>query len=499
MSYDDFIKFGRETSTLASCGAVLGWDQETYMPKGGAEIRAQQLATISGLVHRRMTSNEYKELLEAAEQAVADEEADSPRDANVREVRRRYDLATKIPEELVVEITRTSTLARRAWVDARDSNDFPGFLPWLEKTVELSRKKADCLGYDKHPYDALIDTYEQGETTESITNMFQPLREALVDLLGRILASGGKVDTSLVRAKYPIDAQKRIGRQAAEMIGFDFDRGRIDVTAHPFCSGAGPDDVRLTTRYSENFFNESFFGTLHEAGHGIYEQGMLMEHWGTPMGEAASLGIHESQSRMWENLVGRSRGFWTHFFPTLKDAFPGALGNGDPESFYRAINEVRPSRIRVEADEVTYNLHIFLRFELEQALVNGELKPADMPGVWNETFRDYFQIEVGDDRHGCLQDIHWAMGGIGYFPTYSLGNIYASQMFLAATRDLGDLPEQFARGEFETLKGWLNQQIHKEGGRLQPRRLVEAITGSAPSHEPLMQHLETKYGEIYGL
>ena len=499
MGYDDFIKFRRETSILASCASVLSWDQETYMPKGGAEIRARQLATISGMVHRRVTSDEYGELLEAAEQAVAGEEPDSPRVANVREVRRGYDLAVKIPAELVEEIARTSTLARRAWVDARDANDFPKFLPWLEKNVELSRRKADCLGYDDQPYDALVDTYEQGETTESIAEMFRPLREALVDLFGRILASGNKVDTSPVHAQYPIETQKRIGRQAAEMIGFDFGRGRIDVTAHPFCSGAGPDDVRLTTRYSGDFFNEAFFGTLHEAGHGIYEQGLRMENWGTPMGEAISLGLHESQSRMWENLVGRSRGFWTYFFPTLKEAFPEALGNGDPEAFYRAINKVRPSRIRVEADEVTYNLHIFLRFELEQALVNGELKPADLPGVWNETFKDYFQIEVGDDRHGCLQDIHWAMGGIGYFPTYSLGNLYASQLFAAAKRDLGDLSEQFARGEFATLKGWLNEKIHREGSRLQPRRLVEAITGSAPSHEPLLEHLENKYGEIYGL
>jgi carboxypeptidase Taq len=291
----------------------------------------------------------------------------------------------------------------------------------------------------------------------------------------------------------------RVVEEAARAIGFDFERGRLDVTTHPFCSGLGPLDVRMTTRYDENHFNDAFFSVLHEAGHGIYEQGLSMERYGTPVGASCSLGIHESQSRLWENLVGRSRGFWRGFFGTVRAAFPEALEGSAPEGFYRAVNETRPSLIRVEADEVTYNLHIFLRFELELALVSGELEPEDLPGAWNETFERFLGMRPPDDVSGCLQDIHWSAGLIGYFPTYALGNLYASQFFRAAEAELGDLQEAFARGEFDPLRRWLNENIHQHGKRYPPRRLVEVVTGSPLSHEPLMRHLETKYGEIYGL
>ena len=496
-AYDALLKYRKQTATLQSCAGILGWDQETYMPAGAGELRASQLAVLSGMAHARATATEYRDLLAAAEEAGA---ADGSLEAsNLREIRREYDLSVKLPRELVEELARTHSMARQAWVAARPENDFASFLPWLEKNIDLARRQADALGWKEHPYDALIDQSEPGETTASMNESFAPLRDFHADLVARILDSGVTVDTGPVHRVFPIDAQKTFGRRAAEAIGFDFHRGRLDVTAHPFCSGAGPTDVRLTTRYTETFFPEAFFGTLHEAGHGIYEQGLLPERFGTPAGESVSLGIHESQSRMWENLVGRSRGFWKHFYPAAQEQFPGALGGVGMEAFWRAINDVRPSLIRVEADEVTYNLHVFLRFELEQAMISGDLSAADLPGGWNETFARYLQLKVPSDADGCMQDVHWSMGLIGYFATYALGNLYASQIFEQAQSDLGDLQAAFSNGEFAPLKRWLNENIHQHGKHFRPRELVEQVTGRPPSPEPLKHHLESKYGEIYGL
>jgi len=496
--YQTLVDDLTQAALLGSCASVLGWDEQTYLPSGGTEHRANQLSLLAGLMHERTTSPERGELLDELEGSPLTTDPDAPAAANIREARRSFDRATKLERRLVEEMSRVSTLSQHAWVEARQKNDFSHFLPWLEKTVALKREEAQAIGYgDGVPYDALLDDYEPGATTAEIESVFSPLRDALVDLVQAIKASGKKPDVDILTRRYPIDAQRDFGMDAARQIGFDFDRGRLDEAAHPFCSGFGPGDCRLTTRYNEHHFPGAFFGTLHEAGHGIYEQGLDKACFGTAMGESTSLGIHESQSRMWENLVGRSRPFWQHCFAEAQQAFPEALGDVSQDDFYEAINDVRPSFIRVEADEVTYNLHIMLRFELEQALVSGDLEPADVPGAWNEKFSAYFEIRPPDDARGCLQDIHWSGGMIGYFPTYALGNMYASQIFATAREALGDLDAQIARGEFEPLKLWLNENIHRQGRQYRAGRLVEVVTGSGLSHEPLVEHLRTKFADIY--
>ncbi|MBW3541334.1 MAG: carboxypeptidase M32, partial [Planctomycetes bacterium] len=433
--YDELVAELRTTALLASCGHVLSWDEQTYLPPAGAEHRANQVSLLAGMVHERATSPRLGELLAALEDSgrfnVGDGEP-SPAAVNLREARRNYDRATKLPRRLVEELSRAITLGQQAWVSARKNNDFPAFRPWLEKMVALKREEAQARGYgDGVPYDALLDEYEPGVTAAEIAQVFAPLREELVQLVTAIRESGRSPDVGILTRHYPKEAQREFSLEAAARMGFDLQAGRLDEAPHPFCERFGPGDCRLTTRYDEHHFPGAFFGTLHEAGHGIYEQGLDGEAFGTAMGEWVSLGIHESQSRMWENFVGRSRSFWEHFYPAAQKAFPDALGDVEVDAFYAAVNDVRPTFIRVEADEVTYNLHIMLRFELEQPLVAGDLAPADVPGAWNETFERYVGMAPPDDRNGCLQDIHWSGGLVGYFPTYALGNMYAAQLFNA--------------------------------------------------------------------
>jgi carboxypeptidase Taq len=499
-AYADLVDYLRQTATLESCASVLGWDEQTYMPPGGAEHRANQLALLAGLCHDRVTSPRFGDLLNAAAGCSQSNDPDSPVAANLREARRDFDRATKLPRRLVEELSRTCTLSQQAWIGARKGSDFKQFLPWLEKIVSLKREEAQAIGYGSGvPYDALLDAFEPGMTAADVTRLFAPLRDELVKLIAAIRDSGKSPQRDIITRSYPIDAQREFSLAAARQIGFNLDQGRLDIAAHPFCSGFGPGDVRLTTRYDEHHFPGAFFGTLHEAGHGIYEQGLDQGAFGQPVGSACSLGIHESQSRMWENFVGRSRAFWSHFYPHTQQAFPQALATTPLDSFYGAINDVTPSFIRVEADEATYNLHILLRFDLERPLISGDLRPADVPGVWNETFTRYFGITPADDAHGCLQDIHWSGGMIGYFPTYALGNMYAAQFFAAAGRELGDLPAQFARGEFGPLKTWLTEKIHRRGKQFRAQKLVQIVTGEPLSHEPLIRHLHAKFDELYGL
>jgi carboxypeptidase Taq len=498
--YQELTGCLQKVSLLGSCAGLLGWDEQTNLPSAGAEHRANQLSLLAGLKHEWATSSRIGELLselEASDDLGAD---DAPMSVTVREARRNFIRATKLPRRLVEEMSRVETLSQQAWVAARKQNDFSQFLSWLEKVVALKREEAEAVGYPNGvPYDALLDDFEPGATTAHIEAVFSPLRDELVKLVAAIADSGKQPDGSILTRSYPIDKQREFGLEAARNIGFDFNAGRLDIAAHPFCSGIGPGDCRLTTRYDEHHFPGAFFGTLHEAGHGIYEQGLDKDAFGTPLGEATSLGIHESQSRMWENFVGRSRSFWLHRFGSAQQTFPEALSDVPVDEFYRAINDVRPSFIRVEADEVTYNLHIMLRFELEQSLLTGDLKPIDVPGVWNETFQNYFGITPENDANGCMQDIHWSAGLIGYFPTYALGNMYAAQFFETARSELGDLDEQFARGEFQPLKGWLNENIHCRGKQYRADKLVEVVTGSSLSHQPLLDHLHGKFDELYGL
>lgn len=498
--YAELTRLLRETAVLASCSSVLSWDEQTFMPTGGAQFRSEQLGLLAGMTHERATSPRIGELLSELENSRDLGDADGDRAVNVREARRTYNRATKLPRRLVEELSRTVTLSQQAWIKAREDAEFPVFLPWLEKMIGLKREEAQAIGYGNGvPYDALLDDYEPGMTAAEVARVFAPLRDELVSLVSAIQHSGRHPKTEILERHYPKTPQIVITEAGSKLIGFDFTRGRIDASAHPFCSGFGPGDCRLTTRYHDHHFPQAFFGVLHESGHGIYEQGLPAESVGLGIGQADSLGIHESQSRMWENFVGRSRPFWKYLYPTVQEAFPVALKDVAFDDFYFAINDVRPSFIRVEADEVTYNLHIMLRFELEQALIAGDLKPADVPGVWNEKFSQYFGLTVPNDSQGCLQDIHWSAGLLGYFPTYALGNMYSAQFFEAAREDLGDLDASFAEGRFRPLKDWLNAKIHCHGKRYPAPRLVELVTGRPLSHEPLIAHLRRKFGELYGL
>jgi carboxypeptidase Taq len=498
--YEELIGDVSKTALLRSCLEVLDWDEQTNLPPGGGEHRANQLGLLAGLAHEQATAPRIGELLAALEEGDQLGAADAPMAVNVRETRHGYDRSTKLPQALVEEISRVTSLSQQAWVEARKQKDFAAFLPWLEKVVKLKREEAQAIGFEGGvPYDALLDQYEPGAKTADVAAVFAALRDELVPLLAAIGDSGRSPNVDILCQRYPIETQREIGIAAATMIGFNFNEGRLDVTAHPFCSGFGPGDCRLTTRFDEHHFPGAFFGTMHEAGHGIYEQGLNRDAYGTPMGESTSLGIHESQSRMWENFVGRSRAFWNHFFPQTQAAFPEALSDIGLDEFYAAINDVRPSFIRVEADEVTYNLHIMLRFELEQPLISGDLRPADLPSVWNEKFTSFFGITPADDAEGCLQDIHWSAGLMGYFPTYALGNMYAAQFFQQAGNDLGDLHTQFESGEYAALKGWLNENIHQRGRQYRATQLVEVVTGQSLSHEPLVAHLHTKYNALYEL
>lgn len=499
-AYTELVATLRETATLRSCSSLLGWDEQTYMPHGGAEHRSEQQSLLAGLVHDRATAPRIHELLSAIEGTPLVADRTSAVAVNVREARRDYSLATKLPRRLVEEMSRVCSLAQQAWIGARKQNRFSDFLPWLEKVVALKREEAQALSNGKGlPYDALLDQYEPGLTAADVRRLFGPLRDELVPLIAAIRDSGRVPRRELLTRIYPVEAQRKFSVEAASRIGFNFEAGRLDVTAHPFCSGIGPGDVRLTTRFDSRHFPGAFFGTLHEAGHGIYEQGLDPAAFGLGMGAAVSLGIHESQSRLWENFVARSLSFWTYWYPRAQAAFPVALGGVPLKDFYRAINDVEPSYIRVEADEATYNLHIMLRFELEESLIDGNLKPADVPTAWNERFTRDFGLTPPDDVHGCLQDIHWSFGGIGYFPTYTLGNMFAAQLFAAARKQLGNLDRQFARGEFAPLKEWLNTQIHHRGMQYSSQELVRIVTGESLSHVPLIRHLREKYAEIYGL
>jgi carboxypeptidase Taq len=497
-AYTELIQRIKECHLLGSCGSVLGWDERTYMPRRGSSLRADQVALLARLTHEMLTAPRIGELLVQLEGSAWNGEG-SVQKANVREIRRSYLRAIKLPKELVEEIARVTTRAQQVWQEARQANDFAAFQPWLQKIVELKRQEAQAVGIGETAYDALLDEYEPGATSAAISQVFTALRQELVPLIDALIASGRKPRREILEREYPIAQQEAFGRAAAAAIGFNFEGGRLDVTTHPFCSGIGPGDCRITTRYNPHRFNDAFFGILHEAGHGIYEQGLVPDHYGTPAGSPASLGIHESQSRLWENQVGRSRPFWEHFFPRAQQTFSQALRDVGLEDFVFAINEVQRSFIRVEADEATYNMHIILRFELEQALLSGDLQPAQVPAAWNEKFQKSFGLMPSTPALGCLQDIHWSMGGLGYFPTYTLGNLYAAQFMEQARQDLDDLDGDFRRGEFSRLKGWLNEKIHRPGHCNSAADLCRQVTGKPLGHQPLMNYLRRKYSELYGI
>jgi carboxypeptidase Taq len=498
-AYDELVRRAREETLLGSCAQLLGWDEETFMPPAGVDHRGNQMALLAGLQHERATDPRIGELLGELEGSALVRDPVSPAAVNVREIRRLYDRLTRLPRSLVRELARTATFAQQEWVVARQKADFDHFQPWLERIVRLKRLEADALGYEVDPYDALLDEYEPGAKSQQVARLFDALRRDLVPLVETITGSPRRPDAAVLHHYYPLERQRIFCEAAAAALGFDFERGRLDTAVHPFFIGIGPDDCRLSTRYQQNDFCEGFFGTLHEVGHGFYELGLDPEHYGTPMGEAVSLGLHESQARLWENAVGRSRPFWEHFFPRARQVFHQVLADVTLEQFHAAVNAVEPSVIRVRADEVTYNLHILIRFELERALVSGDLKPADLPAAWDEGYRRYLGLTPANDREGCLQDGHWSGGLIGYFPTYTLGNLFAAQLFARAAEELSDLDGHFARGEFAELHGWLRDKVYRQGHRYPAARLIEHVTGSPPDQLPLIQGLRQKYGELYGI
>ncbi|MBC7855009.1 MAG: carboxypeptidase M32 [Pirellulaceae bacterium] len=496
--YETLCSLTRETALLQSVEALIGWDERTYMPPAAGEYRAEQMTYLAGMIHQRRTDRRIGELLESLAASPLTKDKHSDEATTIRQLQRDYEKQVKLPQALVEELTRASVLGQQAWVEARKNNDFPSFAPHAKKLFELKRQQAAALGYRATPYDALLDDFEPDALTADVAKVLADLRKELVPLVQAIQQAKKRPNSSILSREYPTAGQDAFGKAAAAAVGFDFHRGRLDVTHHPFCSGMGPHDCRLTTRYDEHFFPCALFGTLHEAGHGMYDQGLRPELFGLPPGMYVSLGIHESQSRMWENLVGRSRAFWQHFYPKFKETFP-VVRDVSLDDFYFAINGVQPSLIRVEADEATYNLHIIVRFELEQALLSGDLPVDDLPGAWREKYQQYLGIEPLDDADGCLQDVHWSAALIGYFPTYSLGNLYAAQFFEQADQDLGGLAAQFSCGDFAPLLQWLQRNIHHRGQCYTATELVQLVTGKPLTHAPLIRHLRGKLEPLYGL
>ena len=485
----------RELAVLKSISSVLGWDEQVNLRPAGAEHRAEQLSVMAGLTHDRSTSKMLGDLIAAAEEVALPD--DHPFSAVVSDARREYRRATCLPRSLVQNLSRTTLLAQQAWVAARRDSDFARFSPHLDRVVQLKREEADAVGSESGiRYDALLDDYEPGMTVELVDAAFAPLAASLSNLTESTDFRRLNQSTEVMERDYAIDSQRKLSRTVAESIGFDFAAGRIDEAAHPFCSSPGPQDCRLTTRYRSDLLTQGLYGTLHEAGHGLYEQGLLVDEFGTALGDACSLGIHESQSRLWENFVGRSREFWEFLMPIVRRIFPHAVGKSTVDDYFRAANVVRPSYIRVESDEVTYNLHIILRYELERELIDGDLAIADVPERWNTRFEELFGLAVTDDADGCLQDVHWSAGLIGYFPTYTLGNIYAAQLMESIRSQMPNLGEDIRQGRFSDLLGWLRREIHVYGRRYSPPTLIERATGRIPTSEPLTAYLTQKVDAI---
>jgi carboxypeptidase Taq len=484
---------------LEMAGAVLGWDQQTYMPPGGVVARADQLATLSKISHQMFTSDETARLLEAAERENSGLPAQSDDACFLVVARRDFDKATKLPEELVTEISRVTSLAQEEWAKAREANEYSQFAPWLERILDLQRRTADALGYEDRLYDALLNQYEYGMTSAELDPIFEELKAAVIPLARDIAERADTVSDEVLHRDYDEDLQRAFAERVLKNCGYDWSRGRQDRSVHPFCTNFGRDDVRITTRYNRNDLQSALFGSMHEMGHALYEQGIDPALDGTLLGGGTSLGVHESQSRLWENLVGRSREFWSHYFPALREAFPTQLGAVSVEEFYHAMNRVNPSLIRVEADEVTYNLHIILRYEMENELLEERLSVADAPEAWNARMQEYLGIMPPSNREGILQDVHWSIGAMGYFPTYSLGNILSVQLWDKALQDEPSISNDIANGRFDALLGWLRENVHRHGRKFPPRVLVERATGRGLDVAPYAAYLKQKFSEVYNI
>lgn len=496
--FDELKKRLAEIHDLGKIQGLISWDQQTMMPPGGAAARANQLAALARVVYEKATSDELGRLLEDLKPFEASLPYDSDEASLIRVARRDYEKMRRIPGDLRVEMTRAQSVANQAWVEAKQKADFALFKPYLEKNIELKYRYIECFDGKNRPYDVLLDDFEHGMTTAEVDAIFTELKKDLIPLIAAV-AEQEQVSDAVLHGHFPADAQRAFVLSILERFGFSSDSWRMDPTVHPFATNSAPTDIRLTTRYVEDYLNPCLFGSMHEFGHGLYENGVGQSLYRTPLARGASNGLHESQSRMWENLVGRSRPFWKFFYPRLQEAFPQQFGNVDMETFYRAINIIQPSLIRIEADEATYNLHIILRFELEQEIFNGKLAVDDLPAAWNARMKEYLGVDVPNDSLGVLQDVHWSGGMFGYFPTYSLGNIISCQIWEKAHEAMPDLDEQFERGEFTGLREWLRENLHIHGRKFTTKEIMQKVVGGPINVGPYMRYLKNKAQDIYGI
>lgn len=487
-TYDKYHQHLLKIADIAYSSAVLQWDQETYMPAKGAELRARQLATLAGYAHQLSTDEQLGKWLDAL---TRDDTLNAEQKANVRESLRDYNNRKKYPAAFVEEMSHAVSKAFNSWQQARAQNNFSIFEKDLAKLVDLKLQEAELLGYKEHPYDALLDQYEPGLKVSQVKPLFADVRSQLVDFVKEITPF--KVDSSFMHRHYPHQAQWDFGIQLLREMGYDFDAGRQDLSAHPFTTSFNQLDVRVTTRVNEKDLHEMIWSCIHEGGHGLYEQGLLPQNYGLPLGEAVSLGIHESQSRLWENNVGRSLNYWRHYYPVLQNLFPEQLKDVDLHRFYKAINEVKPSLIRTNADELTYHFHIMIRFEIEVMLLEKKVKVAELPELWNAKYKEYLGIDVPSVSQGVLQDVHWSHGSFGYFPTYSIGSFYAAQFFATARQQIKGLDEQIAQGKYGDLLNWLRENIHRHGKMYSADELCKRVTGESLNFKYFMDYAREKY------
>lgn len=500
--YANLHKIARHARVLSGIAAVLDWDQETYMPLGGAGIRATQLETLAGVIHAEKTGKKFAnalgKLIDIPSGKVKAKGLNAPQAAALREWRRDFTKDTALPKSFVEEFAKLTSQSIVAWRDAKKNSTFLHFAPFLDRIIAMSRKKAELLGYKGHPYDALLDQYEPDATTKDISILFTSLKKGIVELLKKI-KKAKQIDDSFLHGKFSHEKQIEFGKLLLADMGYDMSHGRLDLSTHPFSSASHPSDSRITTRIHPTSLISNISVILHEGGHALYEMGLPQEDYGSPLGDAISLGMHESQSRWWETRIGQSKPFWQHYLPLLKKHFPGKLDKITLEQFYSALNKVEPSFIRVEADEVTYTLHVILRFELEKALIEGSLSVRDIPGAWNAGMKELLDIVPSRDAEGCLQDVHWSMGGFGYFPTYTLGNLYAAQLFEAFAKYYPDWEKRVASGDLVFIKGWLGEAVHQHGRRYSSLELLKKVTGKPFTADAYLSYLSAKYKEIYHL
>lgn len=491
-----------EIVLLEHAAALLGWDEETLLPSKGIDERSEQVALLHSIIHARIVASEMPELLSklgvSDENPLGDDSLPALERSFLRAFHRRYRRAVSLPAELVTELARVTSKGQAVWREARRKNDFALFAPHLSRIVELTRQKARCYGISEHPYDTLLDEFEPWMKTSAVDKIFQPLKQRLSELAARI-REARQVDDRFLAKSFPIPKQEEFGRIVLADMGFDADRGRLDVSAHPFTETLGFDDVRITARYDEHFLKMGMSSIIHEAGHALYEMGFPQEVRGSLLATGTSLGIHESQSRLWENIIGKSLSFWRYYFPILSRMFPAQLDDVSVERFYRAVNKVEPSLIRIEADEVTYGLHIVLRFELETSILQGDITVADAPAAWNDRMKELIGVRPERDADGILQDIHWSSGLIGYFPTYALGNLYGAQFVAKMREDLPGIDEEIEKGNLRSVLDWLRTRIHVHGAALTAEELCRRVTGKPLDPSYFLSYLAEKYSSIYGL